>query len=483
MPSRRLAKISACTPLLILFYFALQLAVRLSLSPNLEVDDAEMVGQIGWAWGYPNSHPPVFHWLVRLCHEAFENWPAATAVPKFALLALGYLLIYDAARRASGSAIAGALAVAALFFIPVVAWKTEAKLTHSILGFTATAATMHALILLLTGARWWMFVWLGFAAAIGLLAKYNFVLVLIAALIAIASVTELRRALKRPAALLALLVFAALITPHLLWIRSHMNEAAERAYMLKTGGGPLGMNLSAQSTGDGLVSLLLVLLVSVLPALAIFGLAHWRSPKSESETTGTNATQATARRALGIVVFAELALLVLTVVVAGIYQVHERYLLLLLPPFALWVALRFSLVRQARGAALVLATAFLLAVAITAARPLSVRRGDSRLAWPYVGMAEEIRSLIAGPIALLGDRPENAANLAIRIPEAVIFNRAEKPPKVLLVADAAQSLPQMAERLGTAYAPAGDVRVVTRPLRWRPECNVSLAVQRWKRLD
>ena len=46
-----------------------QLAGRLWLSPNLEVDDAEMVGQIHWAWGYSNSHPPLYHWLVRLAHD------------------------------------------------------------------------------------------------------------------------------------------------------------------------------------------------------------------------------------------------------------------------------------------------------------------------------------------------------------------------------------------------------------------------------
>ena len=108
----RLERWAAFAPLAIILYFAVQLALRLWLSPNLEVDDAEMVAQIDWAWGYPNSHPPLYHWLVRLCHDLFGNWVAATSVPKYALLAAGYLLIYDAGRRASGRRLTGALAAA-----------------------------------------------------------------------------------------------------------------------------------------------------------------------------------------------------------------------------------------------------------------------------------------------------------------------------------------------------------------------------------
>ena len=73
----RLERWAAFAPLAIILYFIVQLALRLWLSPNLEVDDAEMVGQIDWAWGYPDSHPPLYHWLVRLCHELFGNWVAS----------------------------------------------------------------------------------------------------------------------------------------------------------------------------------------------------------------------------------------------------------------------------------------------------------------------------------------------------------------------------------------------------------------------
>jgi len=177
-------KWAALTPWLVICYFGVQLCVRLVIASPLEVDDAEMVGQIDWALGYPNSHPPLYHWLVRLCYDLFHSWPAATAFPKYALLAVAYLLVYHAARRASGSVITGAVAVAFFFFIPVVCWKTQTKLTHSILGFTATAALLHAVVCVLLRPGWKAFVWLGIAATIGLLAKYNFLVVLLSGVIA-----------------------------------------------------------------------------------------------------------------------------------------------------------------------------------------------------------------------------------------------------------------------------------------------------------
>ena len=469
-----LARAAAWTPLAIVIYFALQLALRLWLSTNLEVDDAEMVGQTAWAWGYANSHPPLFHWIVRLCYDAFGNWPAATAVPKFALLALGYFFVYDAARRAGGSSVVGAIAVATLFFIPVVAWKTESKLTHSILGFAATAATLQALVLVLTRRAWWIFAWLGLAAAVGLLAKYNFVVVLAAGLVAIGFVPEARRAMLRPAAFLAPLVFLVLVAPHLFWIRNHPEMAAERAYILRTGGGPLGLSLSAGSVVDGLVSLTLVVLVSVAPALVIFLIAKRIAHPSFVRENALC-------RVVGVWLLAELAILIAIVIAGGIYQVHERYILVLLPPVALWFALRFRLSEQPRAVVLICGLAVFLAFVITIARPLSVMRGNGRLAWPYAEMAEQIRELTPGSVAILADRPENAANIAIRLTNASIFDAHGTQTPVLLLADNPEALQTARAKLGDGYGPASDLRVITQPLRWQPERQASLAAQLWKR--
>ena len=472
----RLEHWAAYTPLVIIVYFALQLAVRLWLSPNLEVDDAELVGQIHWAWGYANSHPPLYHWVVRLAHDLTGNWVAATSLPKFALLAAGYWFIYDAGRRATGRRLTGALAAASLLFIPVIAWKTQGKLTHSIVGFTATAATLHAVVLILTRGRWWTFAWLGVAAACGILAKYNYVLVLVALALTVVAVRELRRAFRRPVALLAMLVALVLIAPHLVWISANAALATERVYMLQTGGGPLGLNLPANSAVDGLVSLVLVVLVSVAPVAAVWGLAHFIARRRGA----SNADAGYFRRVVGVLLVAEVAVFGALVAIGGFAQVHERYLVVLLPPVTLWFALRFQ---KTRSAAVVLGTAVTVATAITIARPVTVLQGTGRLMFPYEQMSKEIAAFAARPVAILGDRPENAANLVIRLPKTSVFDPRAPADRVIAVADTPARAAEIAQRLSRNYVPDSEVRAITAPFPSRPGRQAELAVQSWRRVN
>ena len=473
----RLERWAAYAPLVILVYFALQFAVRLWLSPNLEVDDAELVGQIHWAWGYPNSHPPLYHWLVRLAHDLAGNWVAATSLPKFALLAAGYLFIYDAGRRATGRRVTGAVAAATLLFIPVIAWKTQGKLTHSIVGFTATAAAVQAMVLILTRRHWWTFAWLGVAAAAGILAKYNYALVLFALTFVVACVPEVRRAFSRPAAALAVVVALALMAPHLMWIRANAAQATERFYMLQTGGGPLGLNLPANSVLDGLLSLVLVVLVSITPAAAMWGIASLIAGQRGEETPAPDARGRTIARAIAVLLLGELAAFMATVMIGGFLQVHERYLLVLLPPIGLWFALAF----RERGAPVVLGSALALAAFITVARPLSVLRGTGRLMFPYEQMAREIAGVASPPFAVLGDRPENAANLVVRLPGSSVFDPQAPAERVIVAADTAARAADVAQRLSTTYVPEEEVRTLAAPFTSHPTRQAELAVQSWRR--
>lgn len=477
---RTVEAIARFTPVAILIYFALQLAIRLCLSSNLEVDDAEMVGQIHWAWGYPNSHPPLYHWIVRLCYEAFGDWAAATAVPKFGLLALGYLLIFDAARRAGKSAVTGAVAVAALLFIPVVVWKTEGKLTHSILGFTATAVAMHALVLVLLRGKASDFAWLGCAVAAGLLAKYNFVVVVAALLVAIAVVPEARQAFRSKAVLLTVLIPLVLTAPHVRWVLEHPKLATERVYMLNTGGGPLGLNLGAASVFDGLLSLAAVVLVSVAPPLIILAAVCLMFRANVDST----ATAEPVCRAVGVLIVAELFAFIAVVISGGFTQVHERYLVVLLAPLPLWLALRFQCARARPAAAVVMfIAAGAVAALVTIGRPLSVTRSDSRLGFPYADWAKAISADGSMPFAVAGDRPENAANIAIRLPDQAIHDPRRPQPRVFVVADNAAGLQRVASALGDRYAAVGEPRTLTGGLRWNADRQVSVVAQLCERRD
>ena len=359
-------KWAALTPWLVICYFGVQLCVRLVIASPLEVDDAEMVGQIDWALGYPNSHPPLYHWLVRLCYDLFHSWPAATAFPKYALLAVAYLLVYHAARRASGSVITGAVAVAFFFFIPVVCWKTQTKLTHSILGFTATAALLHAVVCVLLRPGWKAFVWLGIAATIGLLAKYNFLVVLLSGVIAALVVGDVRRLFRTRVALLAVAIAVLLTLPHLIWIRAHPRQTTENLYRLQVAGGPLGLHLKADSIWDGLISLFVVTATSAGPMflVCLAGACIFRGERRAAETAEFH-TAKTARQFLGWMVISEMLIFIVVVLAGGFSQVHERYLLVLLPPLPLWLALSWRANDRRKASAAILIIAAALAILAT----------------------------------------------------------------------------------------------------------------------
>jgi 4-amino-4-deoxy-L-arabinose transferase-like glycosyltransferase len=457
--------------------------VRLFLPPVLEVDDAEMVDQLLWAWGYSNSHPPLYHWIVRLLHDLTGSYVAANAGAKYGLLAAGYLFVYDAARRAAGSRLAGALAAASLLFIPVVSWTTQSKLIHSLLGFTATAATLHSATLIVQGGGPWTFVWLGLAATSGILAKYNYLLGLAALSLAILVVPEARRAFRRREALIAPAVALALTIPHLLWALANPKLVTERAFLLRKAGGPWGIHLAANSVLDGVISLLLATALSILPGLAVWGVALLleRRPSGNDAAAVVAPRLAVMRRVVGMVLLGELAAFAVTVFAAGYTQVHERYLLVLLAPVGLWLGLRFPLTARPRAAAFVLGAALAVAVVVTVGRPVSVVRGNSRLTFPYDALAKEISTLVPPNPAVMGDRHENNVNIALRLPGSTIYDPHAPASLVVVVANTVERAAEAAARLPRGYAPEGDVRVLRQPAAGGPARPEELAMQVWRR--
>ena len=144
--------------------------------------------------------------------------------------------------------------------------------------------------------------------------------------------------------------------------------------------------------------------------------------------------------------------------------------------------LRAPAFAQRRSAGLVLGAATVLVLCITIARPLSVLRGTGRLMFPYEPMASEVVRIGQPPFAMIGDRPENAANIAIRLPStAVLFDPRAPAERVLIAADNPARVAEVAQRLPAGYAPEGETRKLVHAFELRPERKAELAVQVWRR--
>ena len=85
------------------------------------------------------------------------------------------------------------------------------------------------------------------------------------------------------------------------------------------------------------------------------------------------------------------------------------------------------------------------------------------------------------PFAIIGDRPENAANIAIRLPSTAVFDPRAPAERVLIAADNPARVAEVAQRLPTGYAPKGGTRKLVHAFELRPERKAELAVQFWRR--
>ncbi|MBJ3776830.1 glycosyltransferase family 39 protein [Acuticoccus mangrovi] len=409
----------------ILFYVGLVMAVRLSLSPFLEIDEAQFMGAVDLRLVYGNSHPPLYNWLVRGALELTGwNWPLSVALVKGSLLAATHLLTFDAARRVAGVA-GGVVALAAAALMPQVSWMSAHTLAHSVLVMAAAAGVVHATVLIAARPSPAAFAWLGLAAGVGALGKYNIAFLIVPLAVAVAATPAIRRSFATPAAWLAPVVFVLLAGPALVAAALHLGASTERLEKLYVESGLTGA-LDVPFVGfDGFLSLLLAILASaglVLAALIVGG----RRPAGEA---------AAVERVLTLTLFIGLALAAVGVLAADVHLVRERYLTPLLVTVPLIAALELGRWRW-RGLFVAAGVAAFLAVPIGIVAMTMLDK--HRFARPYQAVGDAIAAAApAGRITVASPLPDLAVNTALALRyagrDAVAEGDRVHPPGTVLV--------------------------------------------------
>ena len=200
-------------PAAIVIYIAVIFALRIALSPFMEIDEAQFVGDVEFAWIYGNSHPPLYNWLVRLALEITQwHWVPAVALVRLSLLGLYHWLCFDSARRLGGER-AGILALTASALLPQIVWMSIQTTAHTILVIVASIGLVHAFALMRSREGISAYVWFGTWAAVGALAKYNFFIFLISFMIAAWTIPSVRQQLFRRSFWLSIAIFVAAFAP------------------------------------------------------------------------------------------------------------------------------------------------------------------------------------------------------------------------------------------------------------------------------
>lgn len=443
-------------PRAIAIYVIALLGLRLCLSRFMEIDEAQFVGSVEFAWIYGNSHPPLYNWLVRIALELTGwNWVLAVAFVRLALLGLYHWLSFDTARRLGGDR-AGVLALAASAFLPQIVWMSIQTTAHTILVLTASIGIIHALALLRSGRGNIVFVWLGIWASIGALAKYNFFIFLISFLIAAILTPTIRRQLFRRPLWISVAIFVAAFAPVVIAsIKAPLAATAGRMIKLSETIDYLD-RIDLPAVGiDGLASLAASTLLWAAPAFAVFVIGRTRDhPRPARDGDPDIRELLLCTILIGLAGFAVLAFF------ADFHSVAQRYMAPILAPTAILLALSFPQILGARNVLFIAACVYVLAPIGVAAVALI---GTPRFTFPFDAVSGAIRAQNPAPATIIANRQDDAANISAllhwppergKASDIVLVWQGNEPPKDDLL-----------EQVPANALPIGPVTRVTAPVR------------------
>jgi 4-amino-4-deoxy-L-arabinose transferase-like glycosyltransferase len=227
--SERIPAALTSHPVLILgVYFLAQALIRALLGAPPNLDEAEQFALSDhYAFGY-GPHPPLYQWLQTTAFNILGVNFLAIAVVKNAILFGAYATLYFLAREVTGSRILAVIASFGLLFCANFAWESQIDHTHTVSNTFLTAVATLLMFRLASRPSAWGYVALGVAIGLGLLAKYNFLLFLLAIVLAFAMDRQARRIVISPWFALSMLIAVAIAAPHYLYIAADPQTGAAK---------------------------------------------------------------------------------------------------------------------------------------------------------------------------------------------------------------------------------------------------------------
>jgi Dolichyl-phosphate-mannose-protein mannosyltransferase len=214
-------------------YFAWQVMLRLVTSNSAGLDEGEqLLLTQKLAWGY-GPQPPLYTWLQYPFICLFGPSILSVSLFKNLLLFGIYSFTFLNARRLTRANLPAAAAAISLLFVPQISWECQRDLTQSVLATMLSAATFYVFLRLSEMRRLRWYALFGICAALGTLAKYNYLIFLVGLIGAALSLKPLRSVVWNLKMLMALALSAALTTPHWMWALQHSEALLATAGKLR----------------------------------------------------------------------------------------------------------------------------------------------------------------------------------------------------------------------------------------------------------
>ncbi len=422
---RRISDALARRPELVLWlitaYYVLAIILRVLRSEALESDEAEQLYQSQFLLMGYGRQPPFYNWLQYGVIHLIGPSIFAISLVKNLLLFLTCAVYGLAARILLKDQRLVAIAMIGVIAMPAVSVMAQRDLTHAIATLFAVALFFYGFLKTLTQPRLWTYLLTGIAVGFGLIAKYNFVIVPVAAILAILPEPDLRRRILDWRMVPALAVVAVICLPHGLWVLGNLGEATAgtiKAMREDASGNPVLDRLS------GIGTLFVAILTGGLPVLAFFLIAFRRSL--------TDAWRATNQwtRVIGRALLLCLIAVGLIGLGFGATNISEKWLspFLVLLPLYLCLKLEAAKADTSRGIPRLLFPVAILALGFVAYIALGNVVGPlfgnyTKENLPSGPFIEQIASEHPGPrpAYVITDDPYLAASARLELPQARVL--------------------------------------------------------------
>ncbi|KRB50208.1 hypothetical protein ASE04_16740 [Rhizobium sp. Root708] len=322
--------------LLLAAYFVIGFVVRLLLPHGMRVDESQQAFFSQWLVTGYDTQPPLYNWFQAAIVSVFGLSIATIAAAKNLVLFLLFFTYYRLARLVLEDRLYAAIATLSLFTIPQVFWGAQRDLTHTVAQMLMINLLILSVVKTLKAPSLGSYAMIGVSLGLGMLSKYNFTLVVIAAFVAVVLHPDGRARLLDRRFLLSVAIALFLFAPHGLWLLDNIGLAATRTLNTMAEEAPAG---GFQKFMKGPIEFFELIVVILAPIVAVYAIVFGKSFLRNLRPTTVWA------RFLDTV-FLVIGLQVLLLVFAiGVTSMRDRWVL----PFLFLMPIAFCLKMQARG--------------------------------------------------------------------------------------------------------------------------------------
>ena len=308
-------------------YFLVHLLLKVLLSDGVELDEAE---QFLWAQslhlGY-GAELPLYTWLQWGFFALFGTNVFALALLKDLLLFATCLFTYLGGREASNDGRGAALSMFTLILIPQIVWESQRVLTHMVLATALMAMALYFFLRIVNRGQLRHYLLFGCCAGLGMLAKYNVAILLLALLLAALSLPSYRSSFADRRWYAALALFLVIIAAPFSWLALHPDLALAKSYKLHADGGG-GILAGVRNLAGAAVAF------SSVPLL-LFALIFSRAPRIHADDSRISERA----RLMGRTLLFALLICLLLILCCHVTQFRVRWMQPLLLPLPLFLSL------------------------------------------------------------------------------------------------------------------------------------------------